>query len=66
MSTARLLVATQRKAKRAGPRVRLLPESFDVDDEGDLVRLRELLRHDQLARWLPATAEVLDAIDLHQ
>jgi rSAM/selenodomain-associated transferase 1 len=59
MSTERVLAETLDKAKAAGLRVHLLPRSFDVDEEGDLVRLQELLRADGCASWLPATAAVL-------
>jgi rSAM/selenodomain-associated transferase 1 len=62
MSTQHVLVETRQKAERAGLRVHLLPVSFDVDDESDVIRLRELLTDQQYARWLPCTVAVLDAI----
>ena len=59
MGTPRVLHETRAKAARAGLRVQLLPESFDVDTQDDLTRLRELLRRDEYAGWLPRTAAVL-------
>ncbi len=61
MSTSGVLAATLRKAAADGLRVHLLPESFDVDDESDLVRLRRLLANKEIARRLPATAALLNA-----
>lgn len=59
MSTPRVLAETRHKAETAGLRVHLLPVSFDIDEAGDLLRLRELLRNDRFATLLPSTAAVL-------
>ncbi|MBI4514478.1 MAG: TIGR04282 family arsenosugar biosynthesis glycosyltransferase [Deltaproteobacteria bacterium] len=57
MSTPRVLAETLAKAQTAGLRVHLLPESFDVDEESDVARLRALLVHD--GSQLPCTAALL-------
>jgi len=59
MSTNRVLDETRDKAERAGLRVHLLPESFDIDEERDVAQLRQLLRRDEYAEWLPRTAAAL-------
>jgi uncharacterized protein len=59
MSTDRVLAQTLDKARRGGLRVYLLPESFDVDEERDLVQLRSVLAREGNDR-LRCTAAVLD------
>ncbi|MFQ5667855.1 MAG: TIGR04282 family arsenosugar biosynthesis glycosyltransferase [Candidatus Binatia bacterium] len=58
MSTNRVLSDTLRKTAALGLQVRLLPETFDVDDERDLLRLRSLLEEEESCH-LPHTAAVL-------
>lgn len=58
MSTPRVLADTLAKAARAGLRVHLLPNSFDIDTAADLDRLRRLL-DEEGPMWLPRTAAVL-------
>jgi len=62
MSTPRVFAATVAKAEERGLRVHELPTTFDVDEEADLARLRELLARDEYARMLPATAAVLNEL----
>ncbi|MBI1816301.1 MAG: TIGR04282 family arsenosugar biosynthesis glycosyltransferase [Deltaproteobacteria bacterium] len=59
MSTSEVLAQTQAKAAAAGLRVHLLPPSFDIDEEADVVQLRELLAHSAWAARLRATAAEL-------
>ena len=59
MGTGRVLVETLRKAATVGLRVHLLPRSFDIDEEHDLVQLRALLGRDDCSVQLPHTAAVL-------
>lgn len=59
MSTASVLAETVHKADTAGLRVHLLPQSFDVDEADDLVRLRRLLAGDGCDERLPHTAAML-------
>ena len=59
MGTDRALIETLRKAAAEGLRVHLLPRSFDIDEEHDLVQLRALLARDDCSVRLPHTAAVL-------
>lgn len=59
MGTDRVLVETLRKAAIQGLRVHLLPRSFDIDEEHDLVQLRALLARADCSVQLPHTAAVL-------
>ena len=59
MGTDRVLVETLRKAAIEGLRVHLLPRSFDIDEEHDLVQLRALLARADCSVQLPHTAAVL-------
>lgn len=59
MGTPSVLQETLRKASAAGLRVHLLPETFDVDEVGDVDELARLLSDDAEARRLPATARCL-------
>lgn len=59
MGTDRVLVETLRRAASQGLGVHLLPRSFDIDDEHDLVQLRALLARDDGSVQLPHTAAVL-------
>ena len=59
MGTDRVLVETLRRAATEGLRVHLLPRSFDIDDEHDLVQLRTLLACADGSVELPHTAAVL-------
>ena len=58
MSTNHVLADTLAKAARAGLRAHLLPATFDIDEESDLMQLRELLACDR-SMSLPNTAAVL-------
>ena len=62
-STPHVLTDTRRKAAESGLRVHLLPTSFDVDDEPDLLRLRALLADGGEALRIPATAALLKEWD---
>ncbi len=59
MSTPEVLTQTQAKAAAAGLRVHLLPPSFDIDEESDVVQLRALLVDPQWTTRLSATAAEL-------
>lgn len=58
MGGSTVLSQTLEAAKRAGLRHRLLPPSFDIDDESDLKRLCQLL-HEPNAPELPHTRAIL-------
>lgn len=62
MSTPHVLAQTRAKIAAAGLRVHLLPSSFDIDEAGDLDRLRVELADAELARRLPATRDWLQAM----
>jgi rSAM/selenodomain-associated transferase 1 len=68
MSTDMVLAQTMAKANAAGLRVHLLPESFDIDEPRDLIRLQRLLREPGYDGRLPYTRAALtacnDAIEL--
>lgn len=55
MSTPQVLVQTRAKIAAAGLRLHLLQPSFDVDELGDLERLRQDLSDPALAQQVPAT-----------
>lgn len=59
MGSDRVLAETLRKATAAALRVHLLPRSFDIDEAGDLARLRNLLRSKDCRVHLPRTAALL-------
>jgi rSAM/selenodomain-associated transferase 1 len=59
MGTEQVMVDTLRKAAIEGLRVHLLPRSFDIDEEHDLVQLRALLARDDCSVQLSHTAAVL-------
>jgi rSAM/selenodomain-associated transferase 1 len=59
MSTDRVLEQTRQKAAALSLRVHLLPRNFDIDEVGDLVRLRDVLEHHGNDVCLPYTAAVL-------
>jgi rSAM/selenodomain-associated transferase 1 len=63
MSTGAVLAETLAKANAARLRVHLLPESFDIDEPRDLVRLRRLLAEAGYHQRLPHTAATLAAWD---
>lgn len=63
MSTPRVLAETLAKAAAARLRVHLVPPTFDVDDAGDLARLRELLATGGCEPRLPHTARLLKSWD---
>jgi uncharacterized protein len=64
MSTPRVRAETCAKAAATGLRVHLLPPTFDVDEERDLVRLRALLMDEAYAKMLPSTAALLASLPL--
>jgi len=60
MGTSEVLERTLDVARVAGMRVHLLSRDFDVDEEADLERLRELIRSGERP-YLPHTAAVLNS-----
>jgi hypothetical protein len=60
MSTAHVLAGTLAKARAAGLTVRLLARTFDIDEAGDLSRLRALIEGDRLRPPLRHTAALLE------
>lgn len=68
MGTNVVLAQTMAKASAAGLRVHLLPESFDIDEPRDLIRLHRLLSQPGYDGRLPHTRAALtacnDAIEL--
>lgn len=63
MSTPTVLADTRHRIATLGLRMHLLPVSFDVDDAGDLSRLRDELRDAEVAAALPATTRWLEKYD---
>lgn len=63
MSTPHVLADTLAKAEAARLRVHLLPQTFDVDEAGDLARLRERLAITGHEPRLPHTAALLKRMD---
>jgi glycosyltransferase A (GT-A) superfamily protein (DUF2064 family) len=59
ISTPLVLAQTQAKAAAAGLPVHLLPPSFDIDEESDVVQLRALLAEPEWTTRLSATAAEL-------
>jgi rSAM/selenodomain-associated transferase 1 len=59
MGTDHVLPETLRKAEASSLRVHLLPRSFDIDAQGDLAQLRQVLRSNGGRVRLPRTAAVL-------
>jgi rSAM/selenodomain-associated transferase 1 len=62
MSTPTALADTLRRVEQLGLQAHLLPPTFDVDEVGDLERLRALLQEPGAASELPYTAAALARI----
>jgi hypothetical protein len=58
--TSAVLASTLERAAGIGLRTHLLPETFDVDEPADLVRLRAVIDAQEVA--MPATRRVLDRL----
>jgi hypothetical protein len=59
MGTSRVLAETLRRAAAGGLRVHLLPRFFDIDELGDVLRLRALLTDERCGLKLPRTMKIL-------
>lgn len=62
MGTAEVFAETVRRVEARQLTLSVLPRSFDIDEVGDLRRLRDLMRTQDWAQKLPATARCLGTL----